>query len=153
VARLANDSYSAGPQRLSWDGRNNDGSRLPSGVYFVKLQVQDFTSVRKVLPTNKLMEAIDAAFGSFVGFKEQFSKTAVGTFGSGWAWLVKNDDGSLILESTSNADTPVKSGKTPLLTCDVWEHAYYVDYRNARPGYVGAFWNLVNWEFVANNAG
>jgi len=104
-------------------------------------------------PAGNLMEAIDAAFGSFAGFKDEFSKTAVGTFGSGWAWLVKNADGTLVLESTSNADTPVKSGKTPLLTCDVWEHAYYVDYRNARPGYVKSFWNLVNWEFVAKNAG
>jgi Fe-Mn family superoxide dismutase len=104
-------------------------------------------------PAGNLMEAIDAAFGSFAGFKDEFSRTAVGTFGSGWAWLVKNADGTLVLESTSNADTPVKTGKTPLLTCDVWEHAYYVDYRNARPGYVESFWNLVNWEFVAKNAG
>jgi Fe-Mn family superoxide dismutase len=104
-------------------------------------------------PAGKLMDAIAASFGSFAAFKDEFSKTAVGTFGSGWAWLVKNADGTLVLESTSNADTPVKSGKTPLLTCDVWEHAYYVDYRNARPGYVESYWNLVNWEFVAKNAG
>jgi Fe-Mn family superoxide dismutase len=104
-------------------------------------------------PAGDVMKAVNSAFGSFEKFKEEFSKTAVGTFGSGWAWLVKNSDGSLGIESTSNADTPLKSGKTPLMTCDVWEHAYYVDYRNARPKYVDAFWNLVNWEFVAKNFG
>ena len=104
-------------------------------------------------PAGALMDAITASFGSFTEFKDEFSKTAVGTFGSGWAWLVKSADGTLVLESTSNADTPVKSGKTSLLTCDVWEHAYYVDYRNARPKYVESFWNLVNWEFVVKNAG
>ncbi|MBF0295534.1 MAG: superoxide dismutase [Fe] [Magnetococcales bacterium] len=102
-------------------------------------------------PTGPLAEAIDATFGSFASFKEKFTATAVGTFGSGWAWLVKNPDGTLELMSTSNAGCPLTEGKTPLLTCDVWEHAYYVDYRNARPKYVEAFWNLVNWEFVTKN--
>jgi Fe-Mn family superoxide dismutase len=102
-------------------------------------------------PTGALGDAINAAFGSFEEFKNQFSQTAITTFGSGWAWLVQNTDGSLELVSTSNADTPLTGGATPLMTCDVWEHAYYVDYRNARPGYVAAFWNLVNWEFVAAN--
>ena len=83
-------------------------------------------------------------------FKEEFTKVSVGTFGSGWGWLVKNADGSVELMSTSNAGTPMTSGKTALLTCDVWEHAYYIDYRNARPKYVEAFWNLVNWDFVAS---
>jgi len=100
-------------------------------------------------PTGKLAEAIDAAFGSFDAFKAEFTKTAIGTFGSGWAWLVQRADGSLALVSTSNAATPLTGTDTPLLTCDVWEHAYYVDYRNARPKYVEAFWNLVNWDFVA----
>ncbi|MEO5347953.1 MAG: superoxide dismutase [Fe] [Magnetococcus sp. YQC-9] len=102
-------------------------------------------------PTGALAEAINAKFGSFESFKERFTNTAIGTFGSGWAWLVKNPDGSLDLMSTSNAATPMTEGKTALLTCDVWEHAYYVDFRNARPKYVEAFWNLVNWEFVAKN--
>ena len=102
-------------------------------------------------PTGALAEAISLAFGSFAAFKEKFTATAVGTFGSGWAWLVKNPDGSLALESTSNAANPLTAGKKPLLTCDVWEHAYYIDYRNARPKYVEAFWNLVNWKFVEAN--
>jgi Fe-Mn family superoxide dismutase len=100
-------------------------------------------------PTGKLAEAIDSAFGSFDAFKAEFTKTAIGTFGSGWAWLVQRADGSLALVSTSNAATPLTGTDKPLLTCDVWEHAYYVDYRNARPKYVEAFWNLVNWDFVS----
>ena len=102
-------------------------------------------------PSGALLEAIDDAFGSFAGFKEQFSKAAVSHFGSGWAWLVKDSAGKLSIETTANAGCPLTEGKTPLLVCDVWEHAYYVDYRNARPKYVEAFWNLVNWEFVAAN--
>ncbi len=103
-------------------------------------------------PSGALAGAIDSTFGSFAGFKEKFTQTAVTTFGSGWAWLVKKQDGSLALQSTSNAGTPLtESGTVPLLTCDVWEHAYYIDYRNARPKYVEAFWNLVNWEFAAKN--
>ena len=102
-------------------------------------------------PTGELLDAINSAFGSFEEFKTQFSQTSITTFGSGWGWLVKNSDGSLALASTSNAATPMTSGQTALLTCDVWEHAYYVDYRNARPKYVEAFWNLVNWDFVAQN--
>lgn len=100
-------------------------------------------------PEGKLAEAINAAFGSFDAFKAEFTKTAIGTFGSGWAWLVQRADGSLALVSTSNAATPITGTDKPLLTCDVWEHAYYVDYRNMRPKYVEAFWNLVNWDFVA----
>lgn len=100
-------------------------------------------------PKGKLAEAISAAFGSFAAFKEQFTQTALSTFGSGWAWLVQRPDGSLALVSTSNAATPLTGSDTALLTCDVWEHAYYIDYRNARAKYVEAFWNLVNWDFVA----
>jgi len=101
-------------------------------------------------PKGKLGEAINAAFGSFAAFKEQFTQTALTTFGSGWAWLVQRPDGTLALVSTSNAATPLTGNDTALLTCDVWEHAYYVDYRNARAKYVEAFWNLVNWDFVAS---
>lgn len=99
-------------------------------------------------PKGRLAEAINKAFGSFAEFKEKFTQTALTTFGSGWAWLVQRPDGSLALVSTSNAATPLTGEDRALLTCDVWEHAYYVDYRNARPKYVEAFWNLVNWDFV-----
>jgi len=102
-------------------------------------------------PSGKTAEAINQAFGSFAAFKEKFSQTAVGTFGSGWAWLVKDKDGILEIVSTSNAGNPLTDGQKPLLTCDVWEHAYYIDYRNARPSYVEKFWDLVNWDFVASN--
>ncbi len=102
-------------------------------------------------PGGKLAEAIVKAFGDFAKFKDEFSKVSIGTFGSGWGWLVQRPDGSLALASTSNAATPLTGDDTPLLTCDVWEHAYYIDYRNARPKYVESFWNLVNWDFVASN--
>ncbi len=100
-------------------------------------------------PSGKLLDGIISAFGSFDAFKEKFTQTALTTFGSGWAWLVQRPDGSLALVSTSNAATPLTGEDRALLTCDVWEHAYYVDYRNARAKYVEAFWNLVNWDFVA----
>ncbi|CAD6882352.1 Superoxide dismutase [Fe] (EC 1.15.1.1) [Methylomonas albis] len=102
-------------------------------------------------PTGGLANAIERTFGSFEKFKEEFTKTAVTTFGSGWAWLVKNDKGGLELVSTSNAGCPLTAGQTPLLTCDVWEHAYYIDFRNLRPKYLEAFWALVNWEFASAN--
>ncbi len=102
-------------------------------------------------PTGGLANAIERTFGSFEEFKEAFSKCAVTTFGSGWAWLVKNANGTLELVSTSNAGCPLTAGQTPILTCDVWEHAYYIDFRNARPKYLEAFWALVNWEFASAN--
>lgn len=102
-------------------------------------------------PAGKLAKAIETKFGTFDEFKKQFSQLAVGTFGSGWAWLVRNADGSVDIMSTSNAGTPMTSGQKALLTCDVWEHAYYIDYRNRRADYVTSFWNLVNWEFVTEN--
>ena len=102
-------------------------------------------------PNDKLASALQGSFGSVDAFKEQFTNSAVNNFGSGWTWLVQNSDGKLALENTSNAATPLTGASTPLLTCDVWEHAYYIDYRNARPKYLGAFWNLVNWDFVTDN--
>jgi superoxide dismutase, Fe-Mn family len=102
-------------------------------------------------PKGRIAIEIKKTFGSMEQFKEKFTNMAVGTFGSGWAWLVQNSDKSLSIESTSNATTPLQRGARALLTCDVWEHAYYIDYRNARAKYVETFWNLVNWEFVAKN--
>ncbi|MCK9251596.1 MAG: superoxide dismutase [Eubacteriales bacterium] len=102
-------------------------------------------------PQGDLAAAIDRAFGSFDAFKAQFADAAAGRFGSGWAWLVKDKDGKLSIDSTANQDSPLMAGKTPLLGLDVWEHAYYLKYQNRRPEYIGAFWNIVNWQQVAAN--
>lgn len=99
----------------------------------------------------ELAAAIEKSFNSFTEFKDKFSEAATGNFGSGWTWLVKNTNGELEIVNTSNAGNPLTDDKQPLLTCDVWEHAYYIDYRNARPKYLEAFWNLANWKFVAKN--
>lgn len=104
-------------------------------------------------PKGRLAEAITKSFGSFEAFHKQFSEKAAGLFGSGWAWLVRKPDGGLAVLQTSNAENPLRSGDRPLLTCDVWEHAYYIDYRNARARYIEAWWKLVNWEFAAANGG
>ncbi|MEL6113575.1 superoxide dismutase [Fe] [Photobacterium sp. SP02] len=103
-------------------------------------------------PTGAVADAIVEAFGSFDAFKAKFTDSAINNFGSSWTWLVKKADGSLDIVNTSNAGTPLtEAGVTPLLTVDLWEHAYYIDYRNLRPDYMNGFWALVNWEFVANN--
>ena len=102
-------------------------------------------------PSGALAAAIEAKFGSFEEFKKQFNQAGATNFGSGWTWLVKNADGSLEIFNTSNAGTPMTSGKQALLTLDVWEHAYYIDYRNMRPKYLETMWNIVNWDFVAAN--
>jgi Fe-Mn family superoxide dismutase len=102
-------------------------------------------------PTGALADAINSAFGSFAEFKEKFSTSGATNFGSGWTWLVKNADGSVEIVNTSNAANPMRDGKTPILTMDVWEHAYYIDKRNARPAYIADFFNLINWDFVAQN--
>ncbi len=103
-------------------------------------------------PTGAIADAINSAFGSFEAFKAQFTDSAINNFGSSWTWLVKKADGTLAIVNTSNAGTPLTDdGVTPLLTVDLWEHAYYIDYRNARPTYMDAFWNLVNWDFVNEN--
>lgn len=104
-------------------------------------------------PTGKIADAINKDFGSFESFKEKFTNSAATLFGSGWTWLVKDKSGKLVIENTTNANCPLTSGQTPLLTCDVWEHAYYIDYRNARPDYITAFWKLVNWDFANKNLG
>src|SRR5690606_19479123 len=102
--------------------------------------------------TGAVAEAINKAFGSFDKFKEEFTNSAINNFGSAWTWLVKKADGSVAIVNTSNAATPLTDESvTVLLTVDVWEHAYYIDYRNSRPNYLGAFWSVVNWEFVNAN--
>lgn len=103
-------------------------------------------------PSGKLAGAISSKWGSFDKFKEAFNDKAVNNFGSSWTWLVKTADGSLDIVNTSNAGTPItEEGLTPLITVDLWEHAYYIDYRNVRPDYLGGFWSLVNWEFASAN--
>ncbi|RJG42191.1 superoxide dismutase [Fe] [Motilimonas pumila] len=103
-------------------------------------------------PTGALADAINASFGSFEAFQAELNDKAVNNFGSSWTWLVKNADGSLAIVNTSNAATPLTDESvTPILTVDLWEHAYYIDYRNVRPDYLKGFWALVNWEFVAAN--
>ncbi|MGF6712114.1 Fe-Mn family superoxide dismutase [Luteibacter sp. W1I16] len=102
-------------------------------------------------PPAKLADALTKAFGSLDKFKEEFAKQAAANFGSGWTWLVQRPDGSLAIVNTSNAATPITGSDKPLFTADVWEHAYYIDYRNARPKYLEAFWNIVNWDFAAKN--
>lgn len=103
-------------------------------------------------PHGEINELINEFFGSFATFKEQFSKAAAGQFGSGWAWLVSDKkNGRLHIETTANAGCPLTEGHIAILTCDVWEHAYYIDYRNARAKYIEAWWNLVNWEFANQN--
>ncbi len=105
-------------------------------------------------PSGELAEAINAKWGSFADFKAAFNDKAVNNFGSSWTWLVKKADGSLDIMNTSNAGTPItEEGVTPLMTVDLWEHAYYIDYRNLRPSYLEGFWALVNWDFAANNFG
>lgn len=101
-----------------------------------------------LVPEGRLKNLIDKSFGSFEQFKEKFSASAATLFGSGWAWLIQRTDGNLQIMQTSNAETPITMDLTPLLTCDVWEHAYYLDYQNRRPEYIEAFWNLVNWKAV-----
>jgi Fe-Mn family superoxide dismutase len=104
-------------------------------------------------PTGTIAAAIDRSFGNFGDFQKKFNEAAVGQFGSGWAWLVKTADGGLAIETTSNADTPFAAGKTCILTLDVWEHAYYIDYRNARAKFAEEWWKLVNWDFANKNFG
>ena len=130
----------------------------PGGIFNNAAQVWNHTFYWNSLspkgggePKGAVADAIIKSFGSFKDFQEKFTNAAVTHFGSGWAWLVKNADGSLAIETTGNAGTPLKDGKKALLTCDVWEHAYYFDYRNARAKYVEAFWKLVNWDFVSAN--
>lgn len=101
-------------------------------------------------PAGKLAEAIQSTFGSFDAFKEKFEAAGAARFGSGWVWLIKNKAGDLEITSTPNQDSPVMTGDTPLLGCDVWEHAYYLKYQNKRPDYLKAFWNVVNWSEVAS---
>jgi Fe-Mn family superoxide dismutase len=130
---------------------NNAAQIWNHTFYWNGLKPNPNNTARDVPSTGKLAEAIQAKWGSADAFKTAFTQCAVTTFGAGWAWLVKKEDGTLDIVSTSNAATPLTGQAVPLLTCDVWEHAYYIDYRNARAEYVEKFWNIVNWDFVEKN--
>jgi len=109
---------------------------------------ESFSKDGRKTPAGPLADEITRSFGTFEGFREQFTRSATTIFGSGWAWLAKKDDGTLHIMQESNAGNPLKKGFTPLLTCDVWEHAYYIDYRNRRPDYIKAFWELIDWDII-----
>ena len=123
---------------------NNAGQILNHNMYFLQFRAPRENNV----PTGKIAELIDAQFGSFEAFRKEFSAKGAGLFGSGWVWLSADADGKLVITQEGNAGNPVTKGLKPLLTFDVWEHAYYIDYRNARPAYISAIWQIINWEEV-----
>jgi Fe-Mn family superoxide dismutase len=139
---LAN-GLAAVPESIRTAVRNNGGGTLNHSFFWLSMGPKAGGQ-----PSGKLAEAIQGGFGSFEQFKEKFSAAAMGRFGSGWAWLVKDGAGKLDISSTANQDTPLSEGKSPLLALDVWEHAYYLKYQNRRVEYVAAWWNVVNWQEV-----
>jgi Fe-Mn family superoxide dismutase len=143
VDLLAN--LDAVPEEIRTAVRNNGGGHLNHSLFWPSMGPRGGGA-----PKGSLAEAIDAEFGSFDAFKEQFSKAAATRFGSGWAWFCVNADGKLVVTSTPNQDNPVSDGMIPLLGLDVWEHAYYLNYQNRRPDYIEAWWNVVNWDYVTS---
>ena len=132
------------PADIQGPVRNNGGGHANHSLFWTVLSPNGGGA-----PSGELADAISAACGSFDGFKEAFAAAAATRFGSGWAWLSVNADGTVVVESTANQDTPLSEGRTPILGLDVWEHAYYLNYQNRRPDYISAFWNVVNWDEVA----
>ena len=135
---------SAVPEKIRTAVRNNGGGHA-NHTLFWELMTPGGASE----PDGALARAMDATFGGFDSFKEQFAKACATRFGSGWGWLSQDAAGALSIESTANQDSPIMEGRTPLLGCDVWEHAYYLKYQNRRPDYVSAWWSVVNWDRVA----
>ena len=135
-------NLNAVPEKIRTAVRNNGGGHYNHSLFWLLLKKDGGQ------PTGALAKALDAAFGSFSGFKENFTKAALGQFGSGWAWLVMDANKQLSIEPTANQDSPISQGKLPLLGIDVWEHAYYLTYQNRRPEYVSAFYQVINWNFV-----
>ena len=131
------------PENIRGAVRNNGGGHANHSLFWNSL-----TSY-KTTPSSELLDAINTAFGDMNSFKTEFSNAAATRFGSGWAWLIKNDDGSVSVMSTPNQDNPYMEGKTPILGLDVWEHAYYLNYQNRRPDYINAFFEIINWEKVS----
>jgi Fe-Mn family superoxide dismutase len=135
------------PEEIRTAVRNNGGGHMNHTMFWEIMGPQAGGE-----PTGALADAINKAFGSFAAFKEQFAKAGLGRFGSGWAWLIKQD-GKLLIESTANQDQPIMEGKVAILGVDVWEHAYYLKYQNRRADYIAAWWNVVNWNEVAKRFG
>ena len=133
------------PESIRTVVRNNGGGHANHSLFWTVLSPTGGGA-----PAGDLATAINTACGSFDAFKEQFAKAGATRFGSGWAWLSVKTDGTLVIESTANQDTPLSEGRTPILGLDVWEHAYYLNFQNRRPDYIAAFWNLVNWTEVAS---
>lgn len=135
------------PEDIRTAVRNNGGGHFNHSMFWEIMSPNGGGE-----PTGALADAINKAFGDFATFKEKFAAAAAGQFGSGWAWLIKEGDGVAIV-ATPNQDNPISNGKTAILGVDVWEHAYYLNYQNRRPDYVGAWWNVVNWEEVSKRFG
>ena len=133
------------PENIQGAVRNNGGGHFNHSLFWSILSPKNESSE----PSVELNNAINNSFGSMESLKEEFSNTAATRFGSGWAWLIKEDDGSLTISSTANQDNPLMEGKTPILGLDVWEHAYYLNYQNRRPDYINAFFNIINWDAVS----
>ena len=136
------------PEDIRTAVRNNGGGHLNHSMFWPMMSSHGGGE-----PKGDLVAAIKSAFGDFVSFKDQFSKAATGRFGSGWAWLCIDKSGKLVINSTPNQDNPISDGLKPIVGLDVWEHAYYLKYQNRRADYIGAWWNVVNWEQVAKNYG
>ena len=124
----------------------NNGAQVWNHTFYF----ESFSKTGLRTPVGPLADAIKESFGCFVGLREQFAKSAAGLFGSGWAWLVSEEEGKLRIVQESNAGNPLRNGLKPLLTCDVWEHAYYIDYRNRRPDYIKSFWEILDWNIISN---
>ena len=133
------------PENIKGAVRNNGGGHFNHSLFWSILSPTNESSE----PSVDLNKAIHDSFGSMESLKEEFSNAAATRFGSGWAWLIKEDDGSLSISSTPNQDNPLMEGKTPILGLDVWEHAYYLNYQNRRPDYINAFFNIINWDAVS----
>lgn len=136
------------PEAIRTAVRNNAGGHHNHTLFWEVMQPGGAPE-----PSGPLADAINKTFGGLAQFKEQFTKACLGRFGSGWGWLIRDASGKLAIESSANQDSPVMDGKTPILGCDVWEHAYYLKYQNRRPDYVTAWWNLVNWTEVGRRFG
>ena len=132
------------PENIRAAVRNNGGGHANHSLFWKILSTEDSS------PSSSLLEAINNTFGDMNGFETEFSDAAATRFGSGWAWLIKNEDGSVAVTSTPNQDNPIMNGKTPILGLDVWEHAYYLNYQNRRPDYIAAFFKIINWSVVSS---